>query len=43
MIRERRSAPRAPGGDTTDFKDLLKTQGLTPGKCETSSGSGTTS
>jgi hypothetical protein len=37
------AAVAPPAGDTTDFKDLLKTQGLTPGSSDTSSGSGTTS
>jgi hypothetical protein len=37
------SAVAPPASDTADFKDLLKTQGLTPGSGDTSSGSGTTS
>ncbi|MFF2509708.1 hypothetical protein [Streptomyces sp. NPDC058086] len=37
------AAVEPPASDTADFKDLLKTQGLTPGSGDTSSGSGTTS
>ncbi|MGW3138999.1 hypothetical protein [Streptomyces sp. NPDC001139] len=37
------SAPEPPAGDTEDFKDLLKNQGLTPGSGDTASGSGSSS
>ncbi|MGW3914295.1 hypothetical protein ACWEBX_22635 [Streptomyces sp. NPDC005070] len=37
------SAVAPPAGDTTDFKDILKKQGLTPGSGDTASGSGTDS
>jgi hypothetical protein len=36
------SAVAPPASDTADFKDLLKTQGLTPGSGDTSSGSSDT-
>ncbi|MFF1598017.1 hypothetical protein ACFVYV_11040 [Streptomyces mirabilis] len=36
------AAVAPPASDTTDFKDLLKTQGLTPGSGDTSSGSSDT-
>ena len=32
-----------PAGDTEDFKDLLKNQGLTPGSGDTATGSGSSS
>lgn len=35
------SAAAPPASDTMDFKDILKTQGLTPGSGDTASGSGT--
>ncbi|MEU9389018.1 hypothetical protein AB0D86_03340 [Streptomyces sp. NPDC048324] len=37
------SAPEPPAGDTEDFKDLLKNQGLTPGSGDTATGSGSSS
>jgi hypothetical protein len=35
------SAEAPPAGDTTDFKDLLSKQGVTPGSGDTATGSGT--
>jgi hypothetical protein len=37
------SAAAPPAGDTEDFTDLLKKQGVTPGSGDTSTGSGTSS